>query len=224
MFYDIPNADGVLNHYRILYNADFIEIYPSEEAVTLSQEDIDELMDNFDNVALWKEKFPLESWILKGFGIVSLYDATKESAISNLKSNLIRRDKEHEDINNSSESIIRSIFKIPDLRIGISIYNETEKKFTKLAFDKTNIGSFILQNNSEMESCNAFLGCSLSKLLDEKESIIISNMDAFASIPENQKFAQKLIDQDIQSCIFTPVVKDDRLLGIIELVRLRQEN
>jgi hypothetical protein len=31
-----------------------------------------------------EKKFP-ESWILKGFGIVTLYDATKESAVSNLK-------------------------------------------------------------------------------------------------------------------------------------------
>ncbi|MES2239913.1 MAG: GAF domain-containing protein, partial [Bacteroidota bacterium] len=218
LFYDIPNADGILNHYRILYNADFLEIYPLENAINLSQEDIDELMDNFNNVALWKEKFPLESWILKGFGIISLYDATKESAISNLKSNLLKREKDYENNENSSESIIRSIFKIPDLRIGISLYNDAEKKFTKLPYDKANIGSFILQNNEEMESCNAFLGCSLSRLLEDKESIIISNMDAFAAVPENQKFAQKLLDQNIKSCIFTPVVKDNRLLGIIELV------
>jgi hypothetical protein len=31
-----------------------------------------------------EKKFPLESWILKGFGIVTLYDATKEMP-SNLK-------------------------------------------------------------------------------------------------------------------------------------------
>ncbi len=45
---------------------------------------------NYDNIDLWKAKFPKESWILKGFGIVSLYDATTESAISNLKSNLLK--------------------------------------------------------------------------------------------------------------------------------------
>lgn len=218
LFYDIPDADGVLKHYRILYNADFIEIYPSENALTLSQEEIDELMDNFDNVALWKEKFPLESWVLKGFGIVSLFDATKESAISNLKSNLLKRDQEPEEKNKNSESIFRSIFKIPDLRIGISIYNDDEKKFTKLAFDKNSIGSFILQNKDEIECCNAFLGCSLNKILDGKESISISNVETFATIPGNQKFAQKLLDQNIKSCILTPIVKDDKLLGIIELV------
>nr|WP_288834060.1 GAF domain-containing protein [uncultured Flavobacterium sp.] len=218
LFYDIPDTDGVLHHYRILYNADFIEIYPSENAKSLSQEEIDELMDNFDNIALWKEKFPLESWVLKGFGIVSLFDATKESAISNLKSNLLKRDKEGSEKNKNSESIFRSIFKIPDLRIGISLYNDDEKKFTKLPLDKNSIESFILQNKDEIECCNAFLGCSLNTLLEAKETISISNVEAFAGIPGNERFAQILLDQNIKSCIFTPVVKDNKLLGIIELV------
>lgn len=217
LFYDIPDANGVMYHYRILYNADFVEIYPSEKALALSQEEIDELMDNFDNVALWKEKFPLESWVLKGFGIISLFDATKETAISNLKSNLLKRDKEPED-NKTSENIFKSFFKIPDLRIGISIYNEEENKFTKLPFEKANIGSFILQNKNEIECCNAFLGCSLNKLLKEKESISISNVENFAKIPENEKFAAVLLEQNIKSCIFTPIIKNNKLLGVIELV------
>ena len=217
LFYDIPDANGIINHYRILYNADFIEIYPTKEALPLTPEEIDELMDNFDNVALWKEKFPVESWILKGFGIISLFDATKESAISNLKTNLLKRDKEPED-DITSENIFKSFFKIPDLRIGISIYNEEENKFTKLPFEKANIGSFILQNKDEMECCTTFLGCSLNKLLDEKETIAISNVSAFGTIPGNEGFAKLLLEQNIQSCIFTPVVKDNKLLGIIELV------
>lgn len=218
LYYEIPDANGVMYHYRILYNADFVEIYPLKEAPILSIEDIDELMDNFDNVALWKEKFPVESWVLKGFGIISLFDATKETAISNLKSNLLKRDKKTEDDEKSIESIFRSFFKIPDLRIGISIYNDDEKKFTKLPYEKSKIGSFILQNANEMESCSAFLGCPVNKLLEAKECFTISNVESFGEIPGNEKFAQALLQQNIKSCIFTPIVKEEKLLGIIELV------
>lgn len=218
LYYEIPDANGVMYHYRILYNADFVEIYPLKEAPILSIEDIDELMDNFDNVALWKKKFPVESWVLKGFGIISLFDATKETAISNLKSNLLKRDKKMEDDEKSIESIFRSFFKIPDLRIGISIYNDDEKKFTKLPYEKSKIGSFILQNANEMESCSAFLGCPVNKLLETKECFTISNVESFGKIPGNEKFAQALLQQNIKSCIFTPIVKEEKLLGIIELV------
>ncbi|MEO8253138.1 MAG: GAF domain-containing protein [Flavobacterium sp.] len=217
LFYDIPDADGIINHYRILYNADFIEIYPTENAIGLSQKDIDELMDNFENVALWKEKFPLESWVLKGFGIISLFNTTKESAISNLKSTLLRRDKKAENHNKISENIFKSLFNIADLRIGISIYNEEENKFVKLPFDDESIGSFIIEKN-EIECCKAFHGCSLNSLLEGKESISISNVETFAAIPGNEQFGQLLLNQNIKSCIFTPVVKGNKLLGIIELV------
>ncbi|MNR95655.1 hypothetical protein D3C72_267890 [compost metagenome] len=78
LFYDIPNAKGIMNQYRILYNADFIEIIPTEKAPELTPDDIDLLMDNYGNIELWKEKFPVESWILKGFGIAILFDATTQ--------------------------------------------------------------------------------------------------------------------------------------------------
>ncbi|MFD2148529.1 hypothetical protein [Mucilaginibacter antarcticus] len=55
MFYDIPSADGVMRHYRILYNADFIEILPTALSVKLTQADTGELMDNFENTALWRK-------------------------------------------------------------------------------------------------------------------------------------------------------------------------
>jgi hypothetical protein len=57
LFYDIPNSDGIISHYRILYNVDFIEIYPTEKAVPLTSTDIDELMDNYGNIDLWKRNF-----------------------------------------------------------------------------------------------------------------------------------------------------------------------
>ncbi len=118
LFYEIPNKKGIMNQYRILYNADFLEILPTDSAPEITPEDIDLLMDNFDNIALWKEKFPVESWILKGFGIAILFDATTESSISKLKSNLLKPDKEQIAIQENSESIFRSIFKIADLQRG----------------------------------------------------------------------------------------------------------
>ena len=130
LFYDIPNANGIINHYRILYNADFIEVIPTQNAPHLSQDEIDLLMDNYDDIVLWKEKFPEESWILKGFGIITLIDVTVENAISNLKSNLLKTESSQANSKLSFESIFRSIFKISDIRIGVIIYNEYQGKFT----------------------------------------------------------------------------------------------
>jgi len=41
LFYDIPDANGILRHYRILYNADFVEIFPTKNTKILSNADIE---------------------------------------------------------------------------------------------------------------------------------------------------------------------------------------
>ncbi len=141
LFYDIPNAQGIMNQYRILYNGDFIEIIPTDKAPELTPDDIDLLMDNYDNLDLWKEKFPVESWIMKGFGFAILFDATTESSISKLKSNLLRPEKEQVILHENFEAIFRSIFKIADLKVGLIIYNPEEDKFdakTNLKRQETN--------------------------------------------------------------------------------------
>src|SRR6218665_2765115 len=93
-FYDIHDKDSVMRYYRILYNADFIEILPTENALPLTSEDVELLMDNYHDAALWKSKFPSQSYIMRGFGVMTLYDATTESAVSNLKTNLLTKPEE----------------------------------------------------------------------------------------------------------------------------------
>jgi hypothetical protein len=129
LFYDIPAANGIIKHYRILYNADFLEIIPTEKSSMLTKEDIDLLMDNYDDLALWKEKFPPNSWVLKGFGIMTLFDATVENAVSSLKGNLLGNIDSLE-MQESLETIFRSIFRIPDLHIGFTSFDKENDKFT----------------------------------------------------------------------------------------------
>lgn len=218
LFYDIPDANGIHKHYRILYNVDFIEIKPTEKAIPLTKDDISLLMDNYDNITLWKEKFPQESWILKGFGIVSLFNATVESAVSNLKSNLLKSEQKQDEIDENLQDIFKSIFKIPDLRVGLVLYNQEENKFIKPPFNSNTIVSFVLNNQEELDCESSVFGCSLKNILLSKKPFAISNVEKFGSIEGNHDLAQHFLSQNIKSCILAPVIKDDKLLGIMELV------
>jgi len=220
LFYDIPDSEGIMHHYRILYNADFLELLPTDKAVHITEEDVALLMDNFDNLELWKEKFPPGSWISKGFGIVSLFEATTESAISNLKSNLLVSEELKEVTKTNFEHIFRSIYKIPDLRIGFTEINTDDNLFRLAPFQ--DIKSHILNESKEI-SCNSRM-CdeTLESMLNEKQYFIVSDVGAYKS--ENNAdsgFANHLLAQNIRSCIFAPIVKNGKLLGFIELVSSR---
>lgn len=217
LFYDIPDANGIIRHYRILYNADFVEITPSDNVRYLSQNEIDELIDNYDDIDLWKEKFPVGSWILKGFVIVSLVDVTVENAVSNLKTYLLNPNLQKSESKEDSYSIFRSVFKIPDLRMGFTMYNEEEDVFEKPLFSDGKTASFILLNNSKADCKNALCGCSYEDLIENKNVFIIPNVIEFAKNEQNKVFAEHLLNQNIKSCLLAPVIKDNKLLGIIEL-------
>ena len=217
LFYDIPDSNGIHKHYRILYNADFLEILPTDNTKFLNQSEIDELIDNYDNLDLWKKAFPENSWILKGFAIISLVDVTVESAVSNLKSNLLKSDIDKSKLNESFESIFRSVFKIPDLKIGFTFYDEEEDLFMKPPFNDENLKSFILLNEKEADCKNALCGCSYESLIEKNQSFIIPNVAEFALNEKKDRFANHLLNQGVQSFLLAPVIKDDKLLGLLEL-------
>ena len=217
LFYDIPDANGIMRHYRILYNADFVEIFPTEKSIELSENEVNELIDNYDNLELWKQKFPLNSWILKGFVVVSLVDVTVESAVSNLKTYLLKPEINKNEDKEDSYAIFRSVFKIPDLKMGFTMYNEEEDKFEKPAFKEGKASSFILLDEPEADCKNALCGCSYEYLIENQNVFIIPDVNEFAQIEQNKSFAKQLMAQNIQSCLLAPVIKDNKLLGIIEL-------
>jgi len=220
LFYDIPDADGIMKHYRILYNGDFLDFIPTDKAVSLTPEDISKLIDNFDNLDLWKEKFPEGSWISKGFGIVSLFDATTESAISNLKSSLLVSDELKEVKKANFENIFRSIYRIPDLKIGFTEINVEDNVFKIAPFK--DIKSHILVENKEMNCGSMFCTSTLQQLIDERKYIIISDVELFIQEhPDDTAFAGHLLSQDIRSCILAPIIKNEKFYGFIELVSSR---
>jgi hypothetical protein len=220
LFYDIPDADGIMKHYRILYNGDFLDFIPTDKAVPITPEDVNMLMDNFDDLELWKEKFPPGSWISKGFGIMSLFDATTESAISNLKSSLLVNDELKEVKKANFENIFRSIYRIADLRIGFTEINVEDNVFKIAPFK--DIKSHILVGNKEVQCGRMFCNATMQQLINDRKYLIMSDVESFRQRnPDDTALADHLLSQDIRSCILAPIVKNEKFFGFIELVSSR---
>ncbi|WP_190809988.1 GAF domain-containing protein [Flagellimonas sp. S3867] len=217
LFYDIPDANGVMRHYRILYNADFMEIVPTKKAKELSQADVDELLENFDNVDLWKEKIPPNSFISKGFVISNMFDVTAEHSISEIKSTLIGSNKRaNENFMDSFQETFRSLFNLRKINVGFAGYDSGTNRFLKI-YGK-GIESYILKGK-EMESCDRML-CSYSsdKLLKENNYFAISNVEKYYKKSNGEQPYKNLHEQGIKSAILAPIASDGNLLGVLELV------
>ncbi len=75
--------------YRLVMNGDLLEIAPAGDVPDFKETDWLELLNDFDNIALWKQKFPPDSWIMKGIGLVTLFDISSDQAIAKLTSKLL---------------------------------------------------------------------------------------------------------------------------------------
>jgi len=215
IFLDIPDKNNIMHHYRVLFNADFMDIIPTDRAVELSEQDIIELIDNFSDITLWKSKFPEQSWILKGFSIMTLFDATTENAVSSFKSNLLLEDKtvQMEEI----QGIFRSIYKIDDLRIGLTSFEKVREEFNLRIVEKQ-LYSHLLYDSTIAECEEMLCNETLESLLSKEELLVVPDIDKLPTTdPKKAFFINKLKQQHVKSFIFAPLIQDNKVLGILEM-------
>ena len=217
-FYEIPDTNGVMRYYKILYNADFIEVVPSKDAPKITEEDFGELLDNFENIDLWKEKFPPKSYDFKGFIISNIFDVTDDQSISNIKTSLIGEDKRQEEgFMDDFEEIFRSLLGLKEIKVGFSIYNEDDDTFERVYGH--GMSSYLLHDRELVPCSEALCSWSYNKLLQENSYFSVSDVDKFYKQSNgNAPHVTSLHKQGIKSAIFAPIANDQGLMGILEIV------
>ena len=217
-FYDIPDAKGVMRHYRILYNADFMEIIPTDKALDLTQEDFEDLLENFDNVALWKEKIPPGSFLSRGFVVSNIFDVTAEHSVSEMKSGLIQNNKGNEDVDfiDNIQRTFSSFFNLPGIKVGWADYNAGEDQLE--ATFGGGPDSFLLHGDAAENCETALCPGSYQKLLIDNEYFTISNVDKYFEMSGGIAPYKTLKEQGIKSAILAPIVDNGEVYGVLELV------
>jgi len=215
-YYNIPDEDGMIKNYRLMYNADFVDIQKTSSAKEITEDDINELFESFDDIAVWKEKFPPNSWVFNGFVIASLTDVTANVSISEFKTNLLRLEINGGFQNTEFSRIFRSIFNLKELMIGFTDYNEESESFERTLFKE--IPSFILNKKKSQLSKDSLCSASYYTLFKLKELYIVTDAARYHKMyPENLLY-KKMLDQGMRSAIFASIVSDDKILGVLELV------
>ncbi|MFT5215044.1 MAG: hypothetical protein ACI83H_000150 [Glaciecola sp.] len=218
LYYEIPDRNEIMRYYKILYNADFTEITANKEAPKITQEDYETLLDNFENIDLWKEKLPPNSYTFKGFVISNIFDVTNDQSISNVKSKLIDEDTKNE--NNFMEDfhdIFRSLLNINDLKVGFSVYNKEKDTLERVYGD--GMSSYLISGEEEQKATDTFCSVSYDALLKNKKFYAISDVDKFYKLSKGRAPQYKILkSNNIKSAILAPIADGKELLGILELV------
>ncbi len=216
-FFDIPDKNtGITHHYRVAFNADFSKITPTENAPKITDEDFKMLLDNFENVAIWKEKFPPGSYIFKGFGIMNLFDVTIEETLSSLKANMLRKD------DNLIEDValnLQEFFRINDLKVGFSAFDLNRKEKTTTLVKRSD--SLIISNTQEIKCDNFFCKSVLDTLFNKQKVLTISDVEAYGKASNQNEFYKNLKNNNIGSIILIPLKGEDNFFALLEIASPR---
>ncbi|KAB1067938.1 GAF domain-containing protein [Tamlana haliotis] len=217
-YYKIPDANGVIRHYKILYNTDFCEITPKTNTVKITEKDYYELLDNFENVELWKEKFPPNSYIFSGFVISNIFDVTEDQSISNIKSTLLSGDQKSDRTKlDDFDGIFKSLLGVSDIKVGVSLFDKQEGLFYRYYGEE--VSSYILGKTESEKCCNALCEWSYNRLINEHKYLTVSNVDGMREkAGDCSPEIQSLYAQGVKSAILAPIANDDGLMGILEVV------
>ena len=218
IYYDIPDKNGILKTYKVLYNADFIEINPTKDAPKFTHQDYEELLDNFDDIELWKQKFPPNSYQFKGFVVSSLFDVTDDQSISNIKSTLIEMNKQKkESFMENFQDVFQRLFSRKDINVGFSVFNKENNALEQVY--GSNVKSYLLNKADSICCSDALCLFSYEKLIEEKSYYSISDVNKlYQQTQGKEPQIAALHDQGIQSAIFAPIAEEGKLLAVLELV------
>ena len=219
-YVDIPNIKtGITRNYRATYNTNFLKVNPLENAPKITKEDIKLLLDNFEDISIWKKKFPVDSYELKGFGIMELFDVTTDHLLSDLRENLMGRD---EDAFQKIEHNISNLFGSSSLKFEFSTFHsENNKVVFKFFYDQN---SFLVEGRSNFNfgvdnasPVGGYEDVILTKVFEKREMLAISDVKKYGRSTKFKGFYKSLKKNGIQSVILVPIALTDELFGVMEV-------
>ena len=213
LYFDIPdNRTGLMRHYIIFFNADFSDFKINEGFVPPTPEDIEKLRENFEDTALWKKIIPPSSLDYEGFSLATLFDVTKEEAISRLKDDLLKKEAlDSPEILENIQKNLCSYLNIPGLKLGFTTFDEDRGLLKSDGIDR----SISMGDCYEKPAEEAFCNYSHPQIFKKKETLVIAtvNKDHAAASP----ILGKLSALKLESYIAVPLLYNDQLIGVLEL-------
>lgn len=210
--YNIQDPDtGLDQFYKMTINGDFIDVKVKGKPTPLSEQEIDLMVKNVLDVDLWQKNLQPKHFQINGLVISTLVNVTLHEVLSNLKNNLLERDAIITDhYFNDIRHSVRSLFKIPDLRVGLGVFKDNESI--------ANFGHWIWRDlvcKSRINNIDTEFKSSLyQKVLATGEAVIIEDVDAL----KNPTAIENAIKETcVKSFIIAPLKYNDRIIGYLEI-------
>ncbi|WP_289055662.1 GAF domain-containing protein [Carboxylicivirga marina] len=197
---------GLVKFFNKRFNSRFLEIRTIGEVKDLSAKQIKMLFDNDNDLVLWNKIIPLEKFEFNGFLQFAYHDVTRDHAISDLKSDLLKKESIlSKDGYLKIKDKIRTLIENPHAEFGMA---------ANYGFE-TNLNQNFIWNTiipREELDCHDYQGTMYEKAFKGKQIVLTTDMAKL----EKDDVVAAFLERGIRSHAIVPLILDDEIMGMLE--------
>jgi len=199
----------IVRSFEISIDHSFVHIEPRKKLKKLSENQINELSNNFYDLDLWIKTLPPDNFEMRGFAIEYIREVTQQQSISSLKDKLLDKEviisKGHF---GKLERRMRSLLRLSELRLGIAIFTLEGTRFR----DFMQTWQSILPEPELI--CDCYAGSVYDKAVQSGRPFLIGDLENY---PNPTKIELSLLSAGIKSLVIAPLHFENKLVGVLEL-------
>lgn len=211
----IDPETGLERFFHGQMNMEFIELSLEGELPELSEYELVELVNNYQNISMWMEKLPPHLFKFSGVSIVDLIDVTEQQILSRLKADLLKPGALNSQ--GSLESIekwFQSLMGCKDVKLGVAFYQRLRNAIVYMGTNIEEEGGDAF-NEFKCEMNDADTRMIIEPLFRKREPVVITNVKR-ANIDESLR--ESFLGFGLKSVIVVPLILDNEVVGIFQIV------
>ncbi|MHA6249369.1 GAF domain-containing protein [Pontibacter sp. CAU 1760] len=203
---------GLPRHYKLVIDLKFMEVKAKGQIKEMKAQEINFLINRYNDLDLWMMKLPPENFEFSGFAIYDFMEVTNEETISSLRFDLLDRGSvsTEEGFLNLQQKM-RILFGLPDIRLGFASCPALQEFDTSYARKIWN--GLVLTQDCDI-LLNDLNQSIYEPVLKRSNTIVVEDLKVF---PNPTRIEQKLLNEGIRNLIIAPLEYDGHTIGLMEL-------
>ncbi|QCR24714.1 GAF domain-containing protein [Pontibacter sp. SGAir0037] len=203
---------GLHRHYKLKVDLKFMEVKAKGELKPLTPQEINFLINRYNDLDLWMEKLPPEDFEFTGFAIYDFTDVTNEETISSLRFDLLDKHSVSSDEGYQNlQQKLRVLFQLPDLRLGLAscpALHEFDTNFARKIWH-----GLVLTNTCAIK-LEDLRGSIYEPVFRNNHTIVVEDLATFQNPTVIEK---QLLETGVRNLIVAPLEYEGSFMGILEL-------
>ncbi|MFD2245865.1 GAF domain-containing protein [Pontibacter ruber] len=203
---------GLERHYKLSIEQKFMDVKARGELKKLTPQEINFLINRYNDLDLWMQKLPPEDFEFTGFAIYDFTDVTNEETISSLRYDLLDKDSvSSEEGFLSLQQKLRVLFELPSLRLGLAscpALQEFDSSYARRIWH-----GLVLTNTCDIKQKDLEESV-YQAVIRDGHTIVVEDLESFGTPTRIEK---QLLEAGVRNLIIAPLQYEGKIIGLLEL-------